>query len=128
MLAQLFIATQPIGSVLNTKSRPGLMYVRHLKGFIAGTQPFKELVIYRNDEPIITLKDLDSFVEFEEYDEVKLDPSLKFEHQGIRFCYYYLKAVQTDGSYLITSPIFIEDNAHTEDEEPIVKKKPANKK
>ncbi|MFZ4773027.1 MAG: hypothetical protein ACOYK9_03450 [Chlamydiia bacterium] len=128
MLAQMSIATQPIGSILTTKSRPGLMYVRHLKGFIAGTTPFKELVIYRNQEPIITLKDLDSFVEFEEYDEMRLDSALEFDTQGTKFCYYYLKAIQTDGSYLITSPIFIEHNEHHEGEEPVVKKKPVTKK
>lgn len=128
MLVQFSIATQPIGSVLTTKARPGLMYVRHLKGFIAGTRPFKELVIYRNQEPIITLKNLDSFVEFEEYDEAKLHDALKFERDGTRFCYYYLKAIQDDGSYLITSPIFIEDNEHQEVEEPQGKKKVSSKK
>jgi hypothetical protein len=104
------------------------MYVRHLKGFIAGTRPFKELVIYRNQDPIIKLKNLDSFVEFEEYDEAKLHDALRFERDGTRFCYYYLKAIQDDGSYLITSPIFIEDNEHQEVEEPQGKKKVSTKK
>jgi hypothetical protein len=128
MLAQFSIATQPIGSVLTTKSRPGLMYVRHLKGFIAGNKPFKELTIYRNDQPVITLKNLDSFVEFEEYDESKLDQALIHEVNGVKFCYYYLKAVQEDGAYLITSPIFIEDNEHQDHEEQSAKKKVVAKK
>ncbi|MBM3195276.1 MAG: hypothetical protein FJZ62_00815 [Chlamydiae bacterium] len=128
MLAQFSIATQPIGSVLTTKSRPGLMYVRHLKGFIAGNKPFKELTIYRNDQPVITLKNLDSFVEFEEYDESKLDQALIHEAHGVRFCYYYLKAIQEDGAYLITSPIFIEDNEHQDHDEQSAKKKVVSKK
>jgi hypothetical protein len=104
------------------------MYVRHLKGFIAGNKPFKELTIYRNDQPVITLKNLDSFVEFEEYDESKLDQALIHEVNGVKFCYYYLKAVQEDGAYLITSPIFIEDNEHQDHEEQSAKKKVVAKK
>jgi hypothetical protein len=128
MLAQFSIAGQPIGSMLHTKSRPGLMYVRHLKGFIAGSQKFKELTIYRNQTPIITLKDLDSFVEFEEYDESKLESSLIHTADSTPFCYYFLKAVQNDGSYVITTPIFIEDNDHQESEEAPQKKKTTTKK
>ncbi|MBM3196586.1 MAG: hypothetical protein FJZ61_01190 [Chlamydiae bacterium] len=128
MLAQFSIATQPIGSVLTTKTRPGLMYVRHLKGFIAGNRPFKELTIYRNDSPVVTLKNLDSFVDFEEYDESPLSKSLIHESHGVKFCYYYLKAVQDDGAYLITSPIFIENNEHQDTDETLNKKKATVKK
>ena len=56
MVVGFFIAGAAMGSELSTKAKPGLVYNRHLTGYIAGTAPLKEVSIIRHGEVFHTFR------------------------------------------------------------------------
>ncbi len=104
------IAKQPMGTILNTKSKPGLLFNRHLSGYIVGTDEIKEVLIIRNGKPFQTLSSKESIFEFsiddsEPLEKISLKPSSK---EGFPFTYYYMRIMQKDGHLGWSSPIWVD--------------------
>jgi hypothetical protein len=103
------IAGKPLGSELDTKTKPGLSFNRYIHGFIAGTAPLKEVVIFRNGVPLVTYTDRESYFEFEHDDSEPIDKVvLKSEIDDKIFAYYYIRATQEDGHIAWSSPIWVD--------------------
>lgn len=105
----LYIAKQPMGSELETKTRPGLEFNRHITGFCIGTKPLQELVLMRNGKPFHKFEVNAEKIEFE-FDDTDLMSDIAIELKGDRppFVYYYLRALQKDGHIAWSSPIWVD--------------------
>ena len=105
----LYIAGFPMGSEIDTKSRPGLEYNRHITGFCIGTEAFSEVLLIRNGKPFKSLPITNDATEFE-IDDSDLLSQIALEPNSERspFVYYYLRAVQKDGHIAWSSPIWID--------------------
>lgn len=103
------IAQFPMGSEVDTKTRPGLEYNRHISGFAIGTKPITEAVIIRNGEEWVTLEVKDGNVEFEVDDgEMLSQIALSSKREdALPFAYYYLRVMQEDGHIAWGSPIWV---------------------
>ena len=112
MIILFKIAGQPIGSELNTSSKPGLIYNRHIECKISGTCKIKEVIIYRNLEKFKVLKDLDDTFEIviDDSDNIR-DITLSSNGGSSPFIYYYMRVIQDDGHTAYVSPIWIDDNS-----------------
>lgn len=110
MVVTFFIGGVSIGGELSTYYKPGLMYNRHLSGFIAGTADLKEIQIIRNGQLIKTLKPGSGY-----YYELAYDDTEPFEKVTLKpqdnvppFAYYYLRILQKDGHIAWSSPIWVD--------------------
>jgi len=106
----LYIAKFPMGSELDTKSRPGLEFNRHITGFCIGTQPLDQVILIRNGKPFRTFEVKEEKLEFE-IDDTDLLGDISLEPTGegrSPFVYYYLRAVQKDGHIAWSSPIWVD--------------------
>ena len=113
IIVGLNIAGQPMGSILNTKAKPGLFYNRHLTGYIVGTTQVKEVVIIRNGKVYQTLSPTENSYEFAIDDTEELDKiALKVKGEEPPFAYYYMRVMQADGHIAWSSPIWVD---HTPD-------------
>lgn len=104
------IAGSGIGSELNTKTKPGLQYNRHLSGYVAGTTPIKEILIIRNGKPLHTLfpKTLHYEFTFDDTDPLSSIALNAPEPEKPPFTYYYLRILTEDGHIAWISPIWID--------------------
>lgn len=110
----LSIASFPMGSEIDTKSRPGLEYNRHITGFCIGTQDLLEVILMRAGKPWKKIDVQGSNCEFEVDDSDPLSQiALQPEVDRSMFTYYYLKVVQKDGHIAWSSPIWIDLNGKT---------------
>ena len=109
MILGIHIAGFGMGSELDTKSRPGLEYNRHITGYCIGTAPISEAVLIRNGKEFRTLPLKDGIVEFE-IDDTDLLSQIALEPKEDRspFAYYYLRVTQEDGHIAWSSPIWID--------------------
>lgn len=109
MILGLHVAGCSMGSELETKSRPGLEFNRHITGYCIGTQPLSEAVLIRNGKVFRTLEIKEGRVEFEIDDTDPLG-SIVLEPKAERppFAYYYLRVIQEDGHIAWSSPIWID--------------------
>lgn len=108
------IAGQSMGSELNSKQKPGLVFNRHITGYAIGTSPMKEALLIRNGKPFRSLEIQKGIVEFEVDDMDPLgDISLKKEEDSSLFTYYYLRVTQEDGHIAWSSPIWIDVSEKT---------------
>jgi len=103
------IAGFPMGSEIETKTRPGLEYNRHLTGYCIGTAPITEAVIIRNGKEFRSLEVKEGIVEFE-IDDTDMLGTVAFGEKGEKppFAYYYLRATQEDGHMAWSSPIWVD--------------------
>ncbi len=109
------IANANMGSELNTKAKPGLMYNRHIAGFAAGTTPITEIAIIRNGQPLHLFHPNTNHFEFIFDDSEPLSKVLlSSPDERPAFTYYYIRVVQEDGHIAWGSPIWI-DNPLTQD-------------
>jgi len=109
IIVGLHIAGQPMGSILNTKAKPGLFYNRHITGFVVGTKPIEEVVIIRNGKVYQTLNPKDDSFDFVIDDDEPLDKaSLKVKGEAPPFAYYYMRIMQADGHLAWSSPIWVD--------------------
>lgn len=117
----LHIAGFGMGSEIDTKSRPGLEFNRHITGYAIGTQPLAEVAIIRNGKVFRTLKAEKNEIDFA-IDDTDLLSSFALETSEEKppFAYYYLRVTQADGHIAWSSPIWIDLNAKTAG--PVVKK------
>jgi hypothetical protein len=126
MILGLHIAGQGMGSELDTKSRPGLEFNRHITGYCIGTHPISEAVLIRNGKEFKQLPLNGDTVEFEIDDtdpigQIALEP----KSDKPPFVYYYLRVTQEDGHIAWSSPIWIDHNSKSV--APTVQKKPKKK-
>lgn len=105
----LHIAGFTMGSELETKSRPGLEYNRHITGYCIGTKPMVEAHLIRNGKIFRALDIKEGIVEFE-IDDTDMLGQIALEPKEDRppFAYYYLRVVQEDGHIAWSSPIWVD--------------------
>ncbi len=114
MIVGLHIAGFSMGSELETKSRPGLEFNRHITGYCIGTKPIVEALIIRNGKVFRKIEPKEGIVEFEidDFDSLP-EISLKGKEELPPFSYYYLRVVQEDGHIAWSSPIWVELQSRT---------------
>jgi hypothetical protein len=121
IIVGLHIAGFGMGSEVDTKSRPGLEFNRHIVGYAIGTKPILEAALIRNGKTLTTFAAKNEEVEFQ-FDDTDGLSSIALEPKEDRppFAYYYLRITQTDGHIAWSSPIWIDLNSKTAG--PIVKR------
>jgi len=104
-----FLAGSPMGTELNTKTKPGLSYNRHLTGYIAGTSPIDTVEIIRNGSVIHTLKPEGTELDFT-FDDAEMIHKVALEGKGeaVPFLYYYVRVIQKNGHIAWSSPIWVD--------------------
>lgn len=108
ILLDFSIANAPIGSELKTSIKPGLVYNRHIKADIIGTDTIKEVVVIRNGEVFLTFTpDKDQF-EFTHDDLSPITENLLKDSNDSLFQYFYLRVEQADSHIAWSSPIWID--------------------
>ena len=117
-----YIAGSQMGTELNTKSKPGLAFNRHITGFVCGTAPIKEIAILRNGEKIqvFTPSELNHQFEYDDFTEIS-KVALDSPDERSPFIFYYLRVVQEDGHVAWSSPIWV-DSAESVSTPPAPKK------
>ncbi len=109
IIVGFFLAGAPMGSELNTKTKPGLSYNRHISGYIAGTSPIETIEIIRNGNVIHTIKEPSIETDFT-FDDAEAVHKVAFPAKGeaSAFIYYYLRVIQKDGHMAWSSPIWVD--------------------
>ncbi len=102
------IAKSPMGTELNSKEKPGLLYNRYIEGFIAGTAPLEEVAIFRNGVLLKAYKDQPETFSFEHYDDELLEKAILTPDLEKPFAYYYIRVTQKDGHIAWGTPIWID--------------------
>jgi hypothetical protein len=121
IIVGFFIAGVPMGSELSTKNKPGLVFNRHITGYVAGTSDIKEIQIIRNGTLFHTFHPKENSFEFAFDDSEALgEVTLDSPDERPPFIYYYLRAIQEDGHTAWSSPIWID---YTESTAPAKKNK-----
>lgn len=109
IIVGLYLAGLPMGSETNTNTKQGLLYNRHLSGYVAGTTDLKTIEIIRNGKVIKTFKPEGYAFTFTHDD---LDPlgkvTIDAKDKKPPFVYYYLRVTQEDGHMAWSSPIWID--------------------
>jgi hypothetical protein len=105
----LHIAGAGMGSELDTKTKPGLEFNRHITGYCIGTKPITEAILIRNGKDFKSLLIKDGIVEFE-IDDMELLSQIALEPNREKppFVYYYLRVTQEDGHIAWSSPIWVD--------------------
>lgn len=114
IIVGLQIAGQQMGSEVDTKSRPGLEYNRHITGYAIGTAPLEEVALIRNGKVLRTFPTQADRCEFE-FDDMDLLSQIALEPKPDRspFIYYYLRVTQTNGHVAWSSPIWVDLTARS---------------
>lgn len=103
------IAGAQMGSELNTKAKPGLALNRHISGYVAGTAPLEEVMIFRNGLAFKKLETKSYFFDFAIDDLENLSKvTLSSPDHRPPFVFYYLRVIQTDGHMAWSSPIWVD--------------------
>jgi hypothetical protein len=109
IIVGLNIAGTSMGGELNTKAKPGLVFNRHIVGYVAGTSPLKEVVLIRNGTVFKTFHTKDYFLDFAIDDPEHLSKAvLASSGEKPHFAFYYLRVVQQDGHMAWSSPIWVD--------------------
>ncbi len=108
MLIDLEIAQMPVGSMLSTKTKPGLAYNRHIQGYAVGTAPLKEVILIRNGKVYKSFELEGDTFEFTLDDQMPYKECTLPTTEGTPFMYYYLRATQADNHTAWASPIWID--------------------
>lgn len=108
----LHIAGFGMGAEIDTKTRPGLEFNRHITGYCVGTHPLSEVALIRNGKVFHTFALHGDKLEFELDDSQPL-ASIAIEpgEEKSPFVYYYLRATQQDGHIAWSSPIWVDLSA-----------------
>lgn len=103
------VAGAQMGAELNTKLKPGLVFNRHLTGYVCGTTNIKEIALIRNGEVFHTIHPKGDIFDLV-WDDT--DPLAKVvlssPDDRPHFVYYYLRVTQEDGHIGWSSPIWID--------------------
>ena len=109
ILVSFFIAEKPMGSEIQTKTKPGLAFNRHIHGFVAGTDVIEEIALIRNGSVIQTVSNGENYVELEIDDSDPISQvAISSKLTPHPFVFYYLRIKQKDGHTAWTSPIWID--------------------
>lgn len=108
------IAGFGMGSELDTKSRPGLEFNRHITAYAIGTAPLTEIAIVRNGKVLksFSLKENQWEIALDDMDPID-QVALEGSQDKPPFVYYYLRVTQEDGHIAWGSPIWIDLNAQS---------------
>lgn len=109
MIVDLHIAGKGMGSELDTKTKPGLEFNRHITGYCIGTAPLEKVELLRNGKVFKTLEVKDHACEFA-IDDMEPLEDVVLEGRGDKpgFVYYYLRAMQKGGQMAWGSPIWVD--------------------
>jgi hypothetical protein len=120
------IAGAPMGSELDTKTKPGLAINRHITGYAAGTSKIAKIEIIRNGEVmhVITPKAFSTEFAIDDTENLK-QVTLDGGKDKPPFLYYYLRVTQDDNNMAWSSPIWIDFNGELVMSSPKKARKPA---
>lgn len=103
------IAGVGMGQEISTADKHGLLFNRHISGYVAGSAPLTKVEIIRNGEVIKTFASETYHLDFA-YDD--FDPLEKIlinaNDKKPPFVFYYLRITQADGQMAWASPIWID--------------------
>ena len=108
MIVTYSIAGAMMGGEVTVKAKPGLMYNRHISGFVAGTTPLQSVEIFRNGRLLTTIHPEKDTLELAYDDSEPLDKVLITGKDFDPFVYYYVRITQQDGHIAWGSPIWID--------------------
>lgn len=109
MIIGIHVAGAPMGSELDTKTRPGLEFNRYITGYVIGTEPLTSISLIRNGKVIRSFEPKEDQFEIETDDSESLSSiSLEGKEDRPNFIYYYLRAQQADGHIAWSSPIWVD--------------------
>ena len=111
------IAKAPMGSEINTKTKPGLVFNRHITGVVAGTSEIKQIEIIRNGAVWKTIEPQSYSHEFAIDDSEPLEKITIQNKDQEPFVYYYVRVTQKDDHIAWSSPIWIDHGSKFEVEE-----------
>ena len=97
-----------MGAEVDTLQKPGLVYNRHITGFVVGTSAIKEVIIFRNGKKITNFTPNKTNLEFTYDDSDTLQDILIKSKDRPSFIYYYMRVLQEDGHVAWGSPIWID--------------------
>lgn len=117
------IANVGMGQEISTADKHGLLFNRHISGYVAGSAPLAKVEIIRNNEVIKTFESdtyhLDfTYDDFDPLEKVLIDAKDKKPP----FVYYYLRVTQADGQMAWASPIWIDFEPRKILPKPVAKK------
>ncbi len=105
----LNVAEEPMGSELNSSTKPGLLYNRYITGFVVGSSSLKSVELIRNGKIFKSFSpEKDQFEFVIDDNEPLSDICLYIKETNAYFTYYYLRAVQVNGQIAWSSPIWID--------------------
>lgn len=103
------IANVSMGEEVSTAQKHGLLFNRHITGYVAGSSPIAKLEIIRNGTVIATLSSETYHLDFAFDDSEPLEKILlKSKDKKPPFVYYYIRVTQADGHMAWASPIWID--------------------
>lgn len=103
------IAGISMGGELDTKTKPGLVFNRHLAMYVCGTSVIREIAIIRNGDILHTFYPKDLFFESTYDDEQHLSKAiLPSPASNSFFAFYYIRVLQDNGHMAWSSPIWID--------------------
>ena len=109
IIVGLYLAEAPMGSELNSGTKAGLIYNRHLSGYVAGTANIKTVEIIRNGKVLKTFEPENYAFNFTYDDMTPLNKAtVDAKDKKPPFAFYYLRVTQVDGHMAWTSPIWVD--------------------
>lgn len=98
-----------MGKEANTGEKPGLLFNRHIAGYVAGTTDLTKVEIIRNGKVLTTFQPKGYSMEFT-YDDLQPLAKVVIDNKDKKppFVYYYLRVTQADGHMAWSSPIWID--------------------
>lgn len=105
----IYVAGIPMGSEVNTVEKPGLIYNRHLSGYVAGTTKLESIEIIRNGD-ILTKFEPNDYHYHYTYDDMSPLSEICIDNKDKTspFIFYYLRVKQEDGHIAWSSPIWVD--------------------
>lgn len=112
----LSIANFSMGAELDTKSRPGLEFNRHITGYVVGTKPLREAVLIRNGKvwKKLDVSNEELAIEIDDTERLSEISIESKKPEALPFAYYYLRVTQVDGHRAWSSPIWITQMVRSE--------------
>lgn len=109
IIVGLYLASEQMGSELSTLDKHGLLFNRHLSGYVAGTENLESVEIIRNGKVLKEFKPDSYSFKFEYDDLVPLEKvTIDAKNKKPPFVYYYLRVKQSDGHMAWSSPIWVD--------------------
>ena len=99
----------PMGSQLDSMTKPGLAVNRHISGYVAGTAPLATVELIRNGQVLTTFETDGHFIDFVYDDMTPLaEVAIDAGDKNPPFVFYYIRVTQEDGHMAWSSPIWVD--------------------